>query len=271
MPKETELKAFERLELEGQVARSQVPRKLLKSEIFHSLTAAGILGVERKGAGQVIRVLEPEDFQVFLDRTFPGRKTAVVNDGVGNVLRYRNSKGAQKDAIGIVLLRGNGSVILNGKTFDLAKATRHFGCAACLQPALQAPKVCLVENLDTFMQANTLLGDQYTYLHTYGRLGGRTFNALEAEEILHFGDFDYTGLDEFLRLKERFPLTKLHLPDNLETFWHYYSRPLKTGAVTTRRLRNSKHPDVLRVLKLLSETNRFLEQQALFLPQNPSQ
>jgi hypothetical protein len=170
----------------------------------------------------------------------------------------------------VVLLRGWGSIRLNDRELPLDEYTASFGCMAALKPRLRVERLCLVENLDCFTRAEQLLGRDWTFAHTYGRLGSETFAELAAGDILHWGDYDYTGLDEFLRLREQYPRTRLYLPPDLDMRWQRYATPLKEAAVTTRRLRTSDHPGVARVLELLARTNRFLEQQALFAPPNPA-
>ena len=168
-----------------------------------------------------------------------------------------------------MLLRGWQTISVNEEQVDLAYFTQRFSSFSVVKPRLKVKQLCLVENLDTFVDAERLLGKDWIFAHTYGRLGLKTLMGLEAKEILHFGDWDFTGLDEYLRLREQFPQTQLYLPDNLEALWATRSKPLKKGAVITKRLVGSDDPGVLRVLSLLSTTNKFLEQQAVFPTQNP--
>jgi hypothetical protein len=269
MSKETELRTFSRLAAGEQLAWGSVPKSVKNGPSLSELLATGVLTKVRRGAGQVLIVADPDALESFLDSRFPGRHSAAAGDGIGNVKRYRDSKGGKKESIGIVLLRGWQTISVNDEQVDLTYFTQHFSSFSVVKPQLKAKKLCLVENLDTFVEAEGLLGKDWIFAHTYGRLGLKTLAGLEAEEILHFGDWDFTGLDEYLRLREQFPQTQLYLPDNLEALWATSSKPLKKGAVITKRLKDSDDPGVVRVLSLLSTTNKFLEQQAVFPSPNP--
>ena len=270
MSNETELRAFSLLEATGQQAWSKLPQTLRRGPLLSQLFAAGILRLDRSGPGKVVVVAAPADFRAFLDNRFPGRHSAQAGNSVGNLQRYRYSKAGTRDSVGVVLLRGWGTIRLNGQSIELGEPTATFGCLAALKPRLRVTRLCLVENLDCFVRAEQLLGRDWTFAHTYGRLGSDTFTALTADEVLHFGDYDYTGLAEFLRLREQYPHTRLYLPDDLEVYWQRYATPLKEEAVAHRSLRASDHPGLNRVLELLARTNRFLEQQALFTHLNPT-
>ncbi len=264
MSNETELRALQRLELEGRVAGSQVPRTVRNGNAFQQLLSAGILVEIRSGAGRVITVGKAESFTNFLNARYPGRGELREAEAIANVARYRNTKGGQKTAFRVVLLRGRGVIELNGHSYDLGRATDQFGCASCIMPRIRAERICVVENLDTFSIAEDLLGDR-TFVHPYGRIGKHTLAGLETDDLLHFGDYDFTGLADFLRLKSAFPNARLYLPDNLEELWQAYSTPLKAKANAPDRVLGNTLPEVKRVLHLLADTGRFLEQQALFV------
>ncbi len=264
MSNETELRALQRLELEGRVAGSQVPKTVRNGNAFQQLLSAGILVEIRSGAGRAITVADVGVFTNFLNVRYPGRADIREAEAIANVARYRHTKAGQKTAFRVVLLRGRGEIELNGEPYDLGKATAQFGCASCIMPHIRAERICVVENLDTFSMAETLLGDR-TFVHPYGRIGKHTFGGLETDDLLHFGDYDFTGLADFLRLKSTFPSARLHLPDNLEELWQVYSTPLKAKANAPDRVLCSTRPEVKRVLHLLADTGKFLEQQALFV------
>lgn len=281
MSKELELRYFEVLIKNGQLAWSQLPATVRKSEVYGQLVNAAILSEDRKGAGKVIRVVDQKALISFLDVRFPGRKTTIGGSAISNQHRYRDSKGGAKSGHGLVILRGWKTITVNGYQVDLGAATERFGGFACFQPVIETERFCTVENLSCWANLPARLGlssdgeavldREQVYAHAYGRIGKQTFSELRCPQITHFGDWDYTGLDEYLRLQEIYPQTKLYVPEKLEDYWSARSKPLKKGAVITRRLKDSQDPTVLRVLNLLGRTNRFLEQEAIFSTNSPGQ
>ncbi|PHI18584.1 hypothetical protein CEQ90_17340 [Lewinellaceae bacterium SD302] len=281
MSKELELRYFEVILSNGQVSKTSVPVTVRNSEVYAQLVNASILSEERKGPGKVIRLVDQEAFVKFLDARFPGRKSATGGTAISNQYRYRDSKGGAKSGHGLVILRGWKTIRVNGHRVDLGEATERFGGFACFQPIIETERFCTVENLsclagiparlDVSSDGEAVLDREQVYAHAYGRIGKQTFSELRCPEITHFGDWDYTGLDEYLRLQAIYPQTKLYVPEKLEDYWSTRSKPLKKEAVITRRLQESQDPKVLRVLNLLGRTNRFLEQEAIFSTNSPGQ
>ncbi len=269
MPNEVELRFFARLEKEGFLARSQVPGTVRKSNAYAALVSAQILREEGRGGGYIVRVVDGAALGQHLDSRYPGRHQLHQADAAGNLHRYRDSKAGKRPSAGLVLLRGEGSIQLNGRTLDLGDFTQQFGCFACQKPDLAASRICTVENLDSFLRAEEVLGPDWIFVHPYGRLGKTTFTGLDCQKLLHFGDYDYTGLDEYLRLQASFPRAQLYLPADLESAWQRFSKPLKAGAIPSTRVQSSDDAGIRRIRQLLATTNQFLEQQALFILQVP--
>ena len=255
---------------EGAIAWSRLPVSFRKREQFQSLLGSGILRKERQGAGFVVCVYEAEAYAQFLRTISPAGAKQQSTKSVDNVARFRNSKAATKAVFGIVFLRGSGIVQVNGQAVDLAHYTSQFGLFSTTLTQLETDRICIVENLDCFMQAEKLVGPDWTLMHTYGRLGSQIIQSLQAREILHFPDYDYTGLDEFLRLQEIQQHATLFVPDQLESLFHTFSTHLKKGATPSARVRNSDHPELVRIKNLIAQSNRMLEQQACFIDQNPA-
>lgn len=268
MSKERELRCWQQLQASGHIARSQVPTGVRKSAALAQLLNAEIVAWQRQGNGKVLRLVEPVLLAEYVAIHFPGNELAATPDSFSNLQRYRSTKAASRQTKQVLLLRGNDSVILNGQSVDLGYWTRQMGCMAAVQPELKADKVCVVENLDCFLRAEDVLGDNWVLLHPYGRLGKDSLTKLQATTLLHFGDYDFTGLDEYLRLRQQHPHAQLYLPQQLEELWQRYATPIKTGAVPTKRLQQCTLAEVHAVMTLLASTHRFLEQQALFVDTN---
>jgi hypothetical protein len=271
MSKERELKCWLLLLEAGSMPRSQIPRSVQAGQAFAQLLGADIIGWVRKGSGQVLNLQEANLLRQYVAQHFPEHETQTGGDAFSNARRYRDSKGAAKVAAQVMLLRGQGMAWLNegAHEVDLGYYTDHFGCFAAAQPRIHTLKpCCIVENLDCFMRAEEVLGPGTIFIHPYGRLGKDSLPGLQAQALWHFGDYDFTGLNDYLNLKAQYPQAQLYMPEGLEALWQKYATPLKAGAVPSSKVKASVLPEVRRVRGLLSTTQRFLEQQVLFPDQN---
>ena len=138
MSKETELRTFSRLAAGEQLAWGSVPKSVKNGSSLSELLATGVLTEVRRGAGQVLVVADPDALESFLDGRFPGRHTAEAGDGIGNVKRYRYSKGGKKESIGVVLLRGWQTISVNEEQVDLAYFTQRFDQEADFREAVRS-------------------------------------------------------------------------------------------------------------------------------------
>ena len=128
---------------------------------------------------------------------------------------------------------------------------------------IEAPKLCFVENLENFMLNTQLVNDGYTLLFPVGRLGAPLFERVKSQHIMHFGDLDYVGLNEFARVKTFFPDAKLYIPEN-----YFDHAPKISKTITTKQaasdalLRLCKaDADIKRVYDFIQQHNLFLEQE----------
>lgn len=86
--------------------------------------------------------------------------------------------------------------------------------------------------------------------------------------IIHCGDYDPVGLDEYLRLQTACPeRTELHLPSNLEILLSRYGKKelLAGNTAVLARLRKSRVLEVRRVVELMDRYGSGLEQEILLL------
>jgi hypothetical protein len=267
MSKELELRCWLCLLGEGRIPQSQLSSRVRRSQAFEQLMKAEIIGWLSQGSGKSVQVLERDLLRGYIKQHYPEHEVEAGGDGFSNVRRYRDSKAGRKAAAQIMLLRGQTTIWLKEGALpvELGPATDSFGCFAAVRPALHtlAP-CCIVENLDCFLRAEEVLGSDMVFIHPYGRLGKDSLPGLQAKAVWHFGDYDFTGLNDFLNLKSQYTEAQLYVPENLESLWQKYSTPLKKGAVPSRQVTASPLPEVERILRLLRTTQRFLEQQVLF-------
>jgi hypothetical protein len=92
-------------------------------------------------------------------------------------------------------------------------------------------------------------------------------SAMAQARIIHCGDYDPVGLDEYLRLKAACPgRIKLHFPSGLEDLLSRYGKKellLGNNAAILARLRKVEDHDVRTLVKLIDLYGVGLEQEAL--------
>jgi hypothetical protein len=151
---------------------------------------------------------------------------------------------------------------VNGTELNLEVYTKQFQLFACNVEKIEASRICIIENLDTFLVAENLLGQGFVFLHKYGRIGKESLASLFTKQLLVFVDFDFNGLEEFLRIKEVFDFAQLYIPENYDELFGKYSQSLKGNkAEMTNRIKQSSDKNVIKIRESIIRNNRFLEQQ----------
>ena len=80
--------------------------------------------------------------------------------------------------------------------------------------------------------------------------------------MLVFVDYDFNGLEEFLRIKEVFDFAQLYIPENYDELFNKYSQSLKGNKTEmTNRIKQSSDRNVIKIRESIIRNNRFLEQQ----------
>lgn len=248
---------------EGEMSFSKIPVGITRSAIFKNLTDAGILSITKTGRGKTINVINHSAYEKFLATHFP--EDVAGNSRAANISKLRNSKAVGRDGSNISFLRGSGKITVNGSTVDLEEHTRKYGLFSAHNPDLVLDKLCIVENLETFLNAEKIFGFSYTYLHKYGRIGTEFLKKIKANEVLVFSDYDLIGLSEYLKVKEIFPAATLYIPDNFNLLFEKYSTLLPEKQVATGIVKNSVERVVVEIREMIVKSNRFLEQEILLL------
>ena len=260
--KEVDFKTYKLLYETKSVSKSAIPKSVLQSDIFQNLLRAEILETLKLGRGFKIVVAKEIEFEKFLNTSFPEQD--VSKSKSGNIRKYRNSKATKIDNNPIFLLRGFSNYKINGETVDSNRLTRDFGLFSVIPKSIIAHKICFVENLETFLNAEKLLGNEYLFAHKYGRIGKESISMIKAKEVLVFVDYDFNGLDEYLRIKEVFKNAELYVPTNYNEIFHKHSASLKSNkAKMSRTVKSSKDKIVVEIREQVARTNRFLEQETL--------
>lgn len=260
--REVDFKTYKLLLENKSVSKSAIPKGVLQSNKFQTLLEAQILKKIKVGRGFKFEVSKESEFGKFFKTSFP--EQIVSKSRAANIRKYRDSKATKIDREPIFLLRGFKSFQINARLVDLEKHTREFGLFSVIPKSIIASKICFVENLETFLNAEKLFGNAYLLAHKYGRIGKESISMIEAEEVLVFVDYDFNGLEEYLRIKEVFKSAELYLPPDYDQLYERYSTSLKENkAKMNRALKTSKDPIVVKIRDQVARENRFLEQEIL--------
>jgi len=260
--KEVDFKYYYELK-KGEMSFSNIPIGITRSNTFKQLSDAGILGITKAGRGKTVRILNPLAYETFLTTYFP--ENIAGNTRAANIIKLRNSKAKKRQGSNICFLRGAGKITVNNHTVDLREVTKLYGLFAVYDPNLFIGKLCIIENLETFLNAEKIFDLSYTFLHKYGRIGEGFLNRINVNELLVFSDYDLIGLGEYLKIKESFPQASLYVPKNFNLLFEKYSTPLPEKQVATGRVKNCTEGVVVEIRDTVLKSNRFLEQEVLLI------
>lgn len=253
---------YYKLLLTGTSPYATLPKSFREAQHFQNLLQANILEKEKSGRGHLIVVKKQDLFKKFLLKHFPEdlKDQATKNT---NIKSLRNSKARKTISTPVFLLRGFQIIHVADSPLDLHSYISRFGLFAIKGQHLSAEKICFVENLDTFLKAETLLGEEYVFIHKYGRIGKASLEGIAAKEVLAFVDYDFNGMEEYLRIKEVFPQTQMYFPNDFERLFDTYSRMLDKEQRLTKRILECQEENIRLLTSLIQRTNRFLEQEIL--------
>ncbi|MCB9609610.1 MAG: hypothetical protein H6716_23665 [Polyangiaceae bacterium] len=195
------------------------------------------------------------------------------------VADFRNSKAGQPLAARPVFMRGFRGAVLhraNG-VFPLAELTAAHRLAGVLVEAATPWQVAgvlgLVENFELFMHAETVLPGLDAVLWTAGRLSQNRLDWLAAMpevQIVHLGDYDPVGLDEYMRVRAAMPRgrARLFVPDDFEERLVRFGQSdlLVASSAVLQRVRATAPRDVRAVLNIMDRHGKALEQEGLLIP-----
>jgi len=267
MQNKTFYKFLNRLLKSGKINASKVSQMVKNSPDFENLINSGFIGFQSAttGGGSYI-IIDKTALRVYFEQKFP--QTLQSTSAIGNVKAFRNTKAGKRENQNVILLRGFKEVELNGEIINLEYFTKKFNTFSAKLQSLNTPKVCFVENLDSYLLAEQVIDSDYVFIHTYGGLGKTTIEKINSRNVLIFPDYDYIGLHNYLKIKKIISHTKLFIPKNYELLFKDYSREIKTKngreQTPSKEVKASQDESVIRIKNSIYTHKRFLEQQALF-------
>lgn len=266
------------LELIGNLSISRSAVGARAKTAIQPLFDAGALKEERSGAGWRIRITNPDAVERFAGALYPqglgssgtemGRADAVAL--LRDAKRGRNCSGEP------VLIRGftDATLVSARGGLDVQQVTQLCGTASFVISdgvdwKYTGERVALVENLEPFLRFEERFEDFDAAIYCAGRMSERFLYWLEDQmfDVVHFGDYDPVGLQEYLRLKDRCgSQASLYVPANIRVLVRRYGKPelLRDSPAVFAGLRSEQDADVDRVFQCLEEFGLGLEQEVLW-------
>lgn len=265
---ETLLKYFQLLKTEKLQSKS-VPKTFLECNDFQNMLDSGIVLKSSIGRGYVYELNEKKRqvFENWFARKFPNADIDVT-DRASSIAKFKDSKKSKEKSV-IVFLKGNKQVEINKETIDLQEYTQKFGFFACVLESLKTEKLCFVENKESFLQAEKVISQDYVFIHSYGRIGKNLLEKIQTNEVLVFSDYDYIGLNEYLKCKSFFENISFFIPENYDLLFEQYAKEItlnrKKGQKASKNVLASRDAIVLRISHVLQTKQKFLEQESLLI------
>lgn len=285
----TPLDAFAGL-LSDLTTAGSVPASRMSAKARERLTplfSANVLQEVRAGAGRRVEVRNPETLAQFISRHYPAGLFAdpSADEGLDRrtlaLSRYRDTKALGGLDFEIVeyrlagkapLLIGSTSIGRSGVCGDLG-AFVLYDARTAERDVRFAGVVATVENPTVLIRYDWAAAGVDLAIATYGRMSRRLIDWLASEpmqqaKVIHFGDYDPVGLNEFCRLDAALGhRASLFIPDGIERLFSQYSDRdlLSRSAGFLPVLRQSYHAGVQRLLQLMASSGGAVEQEALLI------
>lgn len=259
---------MQKLLADGKLSASSIGSSTKASSDYSTLLCAGLIehSPTVTGGGNV-RIKDREALTNYFATKFPDS----IDDSftaVANVKAFRNTKAAKRKSQNVILVRGTKSISINGAGIDLMKYTAAFGTFSAAVKTLEAGKICLVENLDSYLIAEQIISNEFIFIHTYGGIGKSVIGKIKADEILVFPDYDFKGLHNYLLVKSMHPATWLFVPTNYDLILQTRSRTIKTKQgreqQPSKLVLDCEEEIVVKIRTDIFKHKKFVEQQAAF-------
>ena len=286
---QTPLDAFGGL-LADLTAAGSVPASRMSAKARERLTplfSAGVLLEVRAGAGRRIEVRNRETLAQFISRHYPAGLFAdpSADEGLDRrtlaLSRYRDTKalGGLDFEIVEYRLAGKAPLLIGSTLIGRSGVCGDLG-AFVLYDARTADRdvrfsgvVATVENPTVLIRYDWAAAGVDLAIATYGRMSRRLIDWLASEpmqeaKVIHFGDYDPVGLNEFCRLDAALGnRASLFIPGGIERLFSLYSdrELLSRSAGLLPVLRQSCHAGVQRLLQLMASSGGGVEQEALLI------
>lgn len=263
-----------RLARDGSVPRSQVTSDSIW--VLEQTMALGLTAEEVQGSRRRVVACDRLALERWLAATYPRAvETALPGRRAGNIARTRSSKaGVSTHDVQSLLLRWFDP----DSATPLAQLTEHFGLVGITTdrlaelPLPAAWTLLTIENWESFLTTDYRgCADTVVVIYTGGNIAGQTLQALMAlpppQRALHFGDYDWTGLAIYRRLRGAIPLMQLYLPDNIASLFAEFANPALIVGQAPLVIRDDDPSSLCTVVALIAHHNAGVEQEIVPHPQ----
>lgn len=242
--------------------KKPIPSIIKKSLFFTSLVNSKVIEPIERGKGY-IEILKQDIFNVHYLKKFPNPNIDVKTE-IDNQKKFRDTKATPIKKDRVIFIRGFKDIIVNNKEVSLEEITQEHQLFSTVLKNMKTQKICFVENLQPFLNAEKLLGKDFVYIHFYGRFPKKDIlRNIECEEYLHFGDYDSVGLSEYLKASDIYKNCKLFIPDDFEYLSKKYSTKRKEKDTLHKNVKISLKKEIITIREQLENTGKYLEQQII--------
>ena len=202
---ESHRRFLQALILDGKIKRNHA----LSRKYSQSLIDLEIVTIQREGRSDYIVVTKPENLHRYIENRFPGGLDSSPNSRLEGVMLRGNSKLGGKASSAILICRvfsNNSTTNVSVNPKDITEEMGLFSASINSENYTQmrvSGKVSIVENLDVFMKIECFIESLDIAIYSGGILDSRIISWLnecdDISQIIHAGDYDSTGLKEFIR------------------------------------------------------------------------
>ncbi len=249
---------------------------------LQTLLESGVVEEKRVGAGRSIELCDYGALQAYACKEYPcgleKQSGLNVTPRSSAVAHYRDAKKAistDTEILQVCAGSRRNVLIRDGQVLPLVEWCQTAGIAAIrLDDVLRwtgTGLISVVENLELFLHFEKLGIESDLIYYAAGRISDRVLTwlsspGMQSFQIVHFGDYDPVGVDEYLRLKRVCPdRVTMHVPDNIENLFSRYGKTalLEDSKSVLMRLRKEEDNTARQLVSLMDRYNCGLEQEIL--------
>jgi hypothetical protein len=259
---------------EGTVAYSQVSQE--STPVLEQLLTLRLVNIEAGGSRRRVVTRDAEAFAVWLAATYPPpERSPVAGRRAENIARARQSKtGIATHDVQPLILRW----FSPDPTSPWTELTRRCGIIGVTTDhitALDVPEgwtLLTVENWEPFLALSSMPHDHtIVAVFTGGNPADRSLQALASlrpspAQAVHFGDYDWSGLAIFRRMRAILPMLELYVPSDIDDLFRRFAHPGLLMDQVPLTPRSEDPAEVQQIIELIATSNAGLEQEVVPAP-----